>query len=157
MQLIFEVETEKAMIRLGELVGRQLRPGYLLFLFGELGAGKTTFTKGIALGMGVEEPITSPTFQLIKSYQGRFLLNHLDLYRLNNPEELKVLDPEELVEEGVTVVEWGKLLLERLNPEYLEVEIEPQPGGFSREVRLRSRGKLYDRVLERIDHADLRN
>lgn len=157
MQVLINVESEFEMISLGELLGRQLQPGNLLFLFGDLGVGKTTLTKGIARGLGIEEPITSPTFQLIKSYQGRCPFNHLDLYRLQNSAELSVLDPEELVEEGVTVVEWGKLLLERLQPEYLEVEIAQRPGSLKREVRLRSQGAWYDRLLEGIKDVNLRN
>ena len=157
MQAIFNVATESEMIRLGELLGARLQPGNLLFLFGDLGAGKTTLTKGIAQGLGIVEPITSPTFQLVKTYSGRYTLNHLDLYRLEDPVELQVLDPAALVEEGVTVVEWGELLLKWLQPEYLEVVIHLQPGQHCRQVVLRAQGGIYERVIEGIKDADIRN
>lgn len=157
MQAIFNVTTESEMIRLGELLGARLQPGNLLFLFGDLGAGKTTLTKGIAQGLGIVEPITSPTFQLVKTYSGRYTLNHLDLYRLEEPDELKVLDPASLVEEGVTVVEWGELLLKWLQPEYLEVIIHLQPGQHCRQVIFRAQGEIYERVIEGIKDADIRN
>jgi tRNA threonylcarbamoyladenosine biosynthesis protein TsaE len=155
MQAMIKAPSEEAMVRLGEFLGKQAQPGDLLFLFGDLGAGKTTLTKGIARGLAIPEPITSPTFQLFKSYQGKQRLNHLDLYRLKNPAELDVLEPEALTEEGVTVVEWGVLLLERLRPEYLEVELQQTPGTTGRQVGLTPHGGHYHHFLEGIDHVDL--
>ena len=74
-----QIRSEQAMIELGELLGKRVVPGDLLFLSGDLGAGKTTLVKGIAKGMGISATITSPTFQLIKTYYGKYRLNHLDL------------------------------------------------------------------------------
>jgi tRNA threonylcarbamoyladenosine biosynthesis protein TsaE len=157
MRIMIMIQSEAAMLRLGEFLGRQARPGDLLFLFGDLGVGKTTLTRGIARGLGISGPVTSPTFQLVKSYQGEPCLNHLDLYRLKNPAELDVFDPEALVEEGVTVVEWGALLLERLQPEYLEVELQPVLGGPERRVILIPHGEGYFRFVEAVGHADFGN
>jgi tRNA threonylcarbamoyladenosine biosynthesis protein TsaE len=157
MQKLMAIQSEAAMLLLGEILGRQTRPGDLLFLFGDLGVGKTTLTKGIARGMAITEPVTSPTFQLVKSYQGDRCLNHLDLYRLKSRAELDVFDPEALVEEGVTVVEWGALLLERLQPEYLEVDLQQMPGQLNRQVGIIPHGERYHRFVEALDNVDLGN
>jgi tRNA threonylcarbamoyladenosine biosynthesis protein TsaE len=104
---VLEIRSEHEMLQLGSYIGERLKTGDLLFLSGDLGAGKTTLTKGIAKSLAINQEITSPTFQLKKSYQGRCLLNHLDLYRLQNEAELDILEPEELTEIGITVIEWG--------------------------------------------------
>jgi tRNA threonylcarbamoyladenosine biosynthesis protein TsaE len=157
MQVRLDINSESEMIRLGELLGLQSGPGDLLFLFGDLGAGKTTLTKGIARGLEVGEVVSSPTFQLVKRYQGRYTLNHLDLYRLNHPEELDVFEPEAMVEEGVTVVEWGSLLLDRLQQDHLEVEIRYHSGGRGRTVLLKAFGSRYQQWVERFNNVNFRN
>jgi tRNA threonylcarbamoyladenosine biosynthesis protein TsaE len=96
-------ETEAA----GEELGRRLRRGDLVLLRGELGAGKTTFVRGIARGCGSAAPVASPTFQLVRIYPGRLQLAHLDLYRLERGDELRDLGLEELLDQGAVVVEWG--------------------------------------------------
>lgn len=130
-------------------MGERLRPGDLLFLSGDPGAGKTTLTQGIARGLGVAGPVTSPTFQLKKSYRGRFRLIHLDLYRLERPEELEALEPDELTAEGITVVEWGDLLKQRLGGEYLEVRIDFGPAG-GRTVTFAPRGGRYRNLVKEL-------
>lgn len=96
-------ETEAA----GEELGRRLRKGDLVLLKGELGAGKTTFVRGIARGCGSVAPVASPTFQLVRIYPGRVQLAHVDLYRLEKGGELRDLGLEELLDAGAVVVEWG--------------------------------------------------
>lgn len=145
---IFMIESAKQLINLGESLGKLMEPGDLLFLFGELGAGKTTLTKGIAKGLGVADPITSPTFQLKKTYQGRTVFNHLDLYRLRSLLELDIIEPDELVEEGVTVVEWGRLLLDKLQPDFLEIQIDIGADPLKREVIFKPHGLRYRKLLE---------
>lgn len=149
------LKTAELTYEMGKLLGERAKPGDLLFLFGELGAGKTTLTQGIASGLGVTVPVTSPTFQLLKSYQGRHPLYHLDLYRIKSGRELDILEPEELAETGVMVVEWGQLLLERLQPTYLEITLEYAPDGTGRIATLNSKGPEYDRFLESLNHAHL--
>ncbi len=94
----------------GERVGGTLRAGDLLLLDGPLGAGKTTFVRGLARGVGSEAHVASPTFQLVRVYPGRIALAHVDLYRLEAPAELRDLGLEELLDEGAVVVEWGDRL-----------------------------------------------
>lgn len=99
-------ETELAGRRLGE----RLQRGDIVLLSGELGAGKTTFVRGVAQGIGSEASVASPTFQLVRVYPGRVQLAHVDLYRVENPRELADLGLEELAEQGAVVVEWGERL-----------------------------------------------
>ena len=91
----------------GEELGRRLRPGDLILLTGPLGAGKTTFVRGLARGAGSEAQVASPTFQLVRIYPGRVQLAHVDLYRVKAAGELADLGLDELIDEGAVVVEWG--------------------------------------------------
>ncbi len=120
-------ETEAA----GEELGRRLRAGDLVLLKGELGAGKTTFVRGMARGSGSAAPVASPTFQLVRIYPGRLQLAHVDLYRLEKGDGLRDLDLEELLDAGAAVVEWG----ERIDsPTAALVSIE-HLGGDRRRIR----------------------
>jgi tRNA threonylcarbamoyladenosine biosynthesis protein TsaE len=96
-------ETEAAGLELGQA----LQAGDIVLLTGELGAGKTTFVRGVARGTGSTAPVASPTFQLVRVYPGRVQLAHVDLYRIENPIELADLGLEELADSGAVVVEWG--------------------------------------------------
>jgi tRNA threonylcarbamoyladenosine biosynthesis protein TsaE len=96
--------------RLGMLLGQRLRQGDVVLLVGELGAGKTTFVRGVAEGTGSSADVASPTFQLVRIYPGRVQLAHVDLYRVENDAELRDLGLEELAERGAVVVEWGERL-----------------------------------------------
>lgn len=94
---------------LGARLGRQARPGDVIALYGELGAGKTCLIQGIAAGLGVTEAVTSPTFVLIAEYAGRLPFYHVDLYRLERLEEIEALGLEEILDgDGVTAVEWAE-------------------------------------------------
>lgn len=120
-------ETEAA----GEELGRRLRTGDLVLLKGELGAGKTTFVRGMARGSGSAAAVASPTFQLVRIYPGRLQLAHVDLYRLEKSDELRDLGLEELLDAGAVVVEWG----ERIDsPTAALVSIE-HLGGDRRRIR----------------------
>lgn len=116
---------------LGEGLGKRLRIGDVVLLTGELGAGKTTFVRGVARGAGSVAPVASPTFQLVRVYPGRVQLAHVDLYRIEHSAELGDLGLEELAGEGAVVIEWG----DRLEvPVSALIEIE-HLGGDRRLVR----------------------
>lgn len=154
---VLQIRSDQAMIDLGEFLGERVKPGDLLFLSGELGAGKTTLVKGIAKGMGIGSEITSPTFQLLKTYQGKFSLNHLDLYRLSSEAEMEILELEEIAPEGVTVIEWGDLIKDRLFNEYLEIVIGFGDLVTSRRVTLIPSGERYERLTEELKNVDFRS
>lgn len=99
----------------------RLRTGDLVLLAGELGAGKTTFVRGVARGTGSIAPVASPTFQLVRVYPGRLQLAHVDLYRIENLAELGDLGLDELLVQGAVVVEWGDRLVA---PEAALIELE---------------------------------
>lgn len=102
------------------------KPGDLLLLAGDLGAGKTAFVQGFAHGLGVTEPVTSPAFVLARSYPGRLTLLHLDVYRLEHIQELHDLGISELLDDGgVTVIEWGDVVAPALPADFLEVRMSP--------------------------------
>ncbi|MCE5334162.1 MAG: tRNA (adenosine(37)-N6)-threonylcarbamoyltransferase complex ATPase subunit type 1 TsaE [Desulfobacteraceae bacterium] len=115
----FDSPCEECSLLLGQKIGELLLPGDILALWGELAAGKTLLTRGIALGLGVspETRVTSPTFTIINEYSGRLHLYHLDLYRLSGPDDLEDLPWEEtLFGSGVAVIEWPDRL-ERFLPD----------------------------------------
>lgn len=115
----------------GERLGKRLRAGDVVLLTGELGAGKTTFVRGVTRGAGSAAPVASPTFQLVRIYPGRLQLAHVDLYRVGHSAELADLGLEELADHGAVVIEWG----ERLEvPGSALIEIE-HLGGDRRLIR----------------------
>ncbi|HET6394174.1 MAG TPA: tRNA (adenosine(37)-N6)-threonylcarbamoyltransferase complex ATPase subunit type 1 TsaE [Blastococcus sp.] len=110
---------------LGRALAEVLTPGDLVVLVGPLGAGKTALTQGIGAGLGVREPVTSPTFVISRVHRGgRVPLVHVDAYRLGGVADVDDLDLDASTEESVTVVEWGQGLVERLTDEHLEVRLD---------------------------------
>jgi len=117
---------EKTLI-LGDQLGKCLKPGDIVLLFGDLGAGKTTLTQGICQGLGLNqgEYIRSPTFTLVNLYQGRIPINHIDLYRLDSFAEIETLGLEEyLFSNSVSLIEWSEKLRQKSDPGNLELGIE---------------------------------
>ncbi|MBI1350557.1 MAG: tRNA (adenosine(37)-N6)-threonylcarbamoyltransferase complex ATPase subunit type 1 TsaE [Actinomycetales bacterium] len=120
------VPTAQAMRELGATMGRACAPGDVLVLAGDLGAGKTTFTQGLARGLGVEEAITSPTFVIAREHpnpSGGPALLHVDAYRVGSALELDDLDLSGDVEASVVVVEWGRGIAEGLSATRTDVDI----------------------------------
>ena len=129
------VHSPQEMQELGRALARLLRPGDLVMLTGELGAGKTTLTRGLGEGLGVRGAVTSPTFVIARvhpSLDAGPPLVHVDAYRLGSFAEVEDLDLEASLEEAVTVVEWGEGKAEGLAPDRLEVVLRRARGGESR-------------------------
>jgi tRNA threonylcarbamoyladenosine biosynthesis protein TsaE len=117
-------------IALGEKIGSMLKKGDVIALQGTLAAGKTTITKGIALALGIDEDVTSPTFTLISEYSGTMPLYHMDVYRLDTTEDFVSLGVEELLYgDGVCVVEWSEKVMNELPPTTIIVKLEAMGDG----------------------------
>lgn len=139
---------------LGRLIGRLLPSAAVLLLTGDLGAGKTCLTQGVAQGLDVppDEPVTSPTFTLMNRYSGRVPLNHFDLYRLAGTDDLLDLGFEEYLSgDGVTVVEWADRASD-LSVDALHLHLA-HAGENSRQATFRVRGEMYEGLLERLKNA----
>jgi tRNA threonylcarbamoyladenosine biosynthesis protein TsaE len=122
--LTLDTRGEEATRRFGVRLGRAGRPGDVILLQGDLGAGKTRLAQGIGRGLDVDTWVNSPTFVLISEYDGRLRLYHADLYRLDDPREVRELHLGEQAREGVLVVEWPERGSEHLPAEHLLVRIE---------------------------------
>ena len=111
---------------LGKKIGQQAKPGDVYTLIGDLGVGKTVFTKGFAAGLGIQEDISSPTFTILQLYEeGRLPLYHFDVYRIEEPEEMEEIGYEEyFYGQGVCLVEWASLVEEIIPPEAVWITIE---------------------------------
>ena len=130
-------------LNLGKKIGDVLKPGDILLLVGDLGAGKTTFTQGLAEGLGVDEFVNSPTFVIINEYfSGHLPLYHMDLYRLEDEAQLYDLGVEEyFFGNGVSVVEWPEIALSLLPKAYTRLTFLRE--GQGREVKITTRGNDY--------------
>lgn len=139
---------------IGQRLAKFLRPGDIISLEGDLGAGKTVFSQGIAKGLGIEEGVTSPTFTLIQEYHsGRVPLYHMDVYRLNSSQEMDNLGYEEyFYGEGITVIEWGNLVADILPEEFLKIQINQ--GNEGREICFFPQGRHYEQLVEELTGHD---
>ena len=111
--MIFYCQSVEETQDLAKKLARNINPGITISLIGDLGTGKTTFTKGFARQLGIKDHVTSPTFKLISEYQGKkYKLNHIDAYRMNGPEDFLNIGGEEylLSKNSITIIEWGDLL-----------------------------------------------
>ena len=149
MEKVIRINSLEETIELGNRLGRVLKPNMLITLSGDLGAGKTTFTKGIGQGLEIKKIINSPTFTILKQYSGRLKLSHFDAYRLENHDE--ELGFEEMFEGGgVSVIEWAEFIGDILPVERLEINISIQDDN-SRVFTFRPIGKQYEDIVKEID------
>jgi tRNA threonylcarbamoyladenosine biosynthesis protein TsaE len=125
MQLTSTSATQTRAI--GVALGSQLRAGDVVVLTGDLGTGKTVVAQGIATALGVEEPVVSPTFTLVREYEGRLPFRHLDVYRLDHVQEAIDLGLAEMLDDGVVVIEWGEGVAELLPLDRVEVTLALLP------------------------------
>lgn len=142
-----EAHTEAIASSLADIV----QAGDVITLTGELGVGKTHFTKGLAKGLGITERVTSPTFTIVKEYEGRLPLYHLDVYRLEHSDEDIGFD-EYFYGDGVAVIEWAQFIGAFLPEEYLSITIE-RTGDTAREITVEAVGKKYEPYIEKLEEA----
>ena len=142
-------QTRAVAAALGEL----LVAGDLVLLVGDLGAGKTAFVQGLARGLEVEEPVTSPTFTIVQEYAGRLPLTHVDVYRLERVQDLYDLGLEERGDRGVTVVEWGDLVEQAVPAEHLVIRIEPGAADTERVLELSCHGPRWRGRQDALERA----
>jgi tRNA threonylcarbamoyladenosine biosynthesis protein TsaE len=131
-------------LELARAVAELLRPGDVVSLVGELGAGKTVFARGVARALGVTELVVSPTFTIVREYEGRVPLVHVDVYRIDAVQELHDLGFEEVVrDDAVTLVEWGDRIDGLLPGDRLDVRLAPGAADDERVVEIEGHGHSW--------------
>lgn len=109
----------------GEMLGKKLTAGTVICLEGDLGVGKTVFVKGVAKGLGVTEPVSSPTFTIVQEYEGRIPFYHFDVYRIEDPDEMDEIGFEDYLDRGgACLIEWAGIIRERIPKEACWIRIE---------------------------------
>ena len=146
MKHIIKTTSVEETQKVAYIIGQNVKKGMVLTLEGDLGAGKTTFTKGLAKGLEIKRNVNSPTFTIIKEYQGRLPLYHMDVYRLESGAEDMGLD-DYLFGEGVCVVEWASMIEDILPKERLDIKVYRE-GENSRRIELTPIGEFYESVKE---------
>ncbi len=138
--MIFDSLCEADTFELGVKIGKEAKPGEVYTLIGDLGVGKTAFTKGVAAGLGITEPISSPTFTIVQVYEeGRIPFYHFDVYRIGDVEEMEEIGYEDyFYGDGVTLIEWANLIEDILPKEYRRITIEKdlEKGFDYRKIRI---------------------
>lgn len=143
-----KTSSEKETLTVASRLALLVKPGDVITLNGELGTGKTTFTKGIASGLGVKEMVTSPTFTIVKEYEGELPLYHMDAYRLEHSEE-DIGFFEYFHGSGVTVVEWAQFIEVFLPTERLNIEMKYIDEN-SRQIIFNPIGNHYERIATQL-------
>lgn len=145
MTKIIETFSDEETRQLAYDIASQVVPGTVITLIGDLGVGKTVFAGGFAKGLGIDEPISSPTFTIVQSYDGgRLTLNHFDVYRIGDSEEMDEIGFDDYVfGDGVCLIEWANLISDIMPDEYTEILIEKNPSkGFDyRKITITEFGK----------------
>lgn len=122
---IYDTNSAEETFALGKQLGEQAKKGDIFCLSGDLGVGKTVFTKGFAVGLGITEPVNSPTFTIVQEYNGRIPFYHFDVYRIEEPEEMDEIGYEEyFFGEGACMIEWAELIEELIPKEAVHILIE---------------------------------
>jgi tRNA threonylcarbamoyladenosine biosynthesis protein TsaE len=142
------MNNENETIQLGEKLAKHLAPGDVITLDGDLGAGKTTFSKGLAKGLGVKRTVNSPTYTIVKEYRGRMPFYHMDVYRLEGQDE-DIGFEEYFNGEGVSVVEWSQFIKDFLPEERLEIFIK-KVDETKREFQLIPKGSRFEEICKEL-------
>ncbi len=149
--LVLRSHSARETARIGSALGQYAEAGDVFLLSGELGAGKTCLTQGIAKGLGVDEYVRSPTFVLVSVHQGRLPLYHIDIYRLDEVAEVVDLGLEEyLAGDGVSVIEWASKALEVFPQPYMLVTLTYK-GENERLIQLEARGERHESLLSQVE------
>jgi tRNA threonylcarbamoyladenosine biosynthesis protein TsaE len=136
--------------RIGKILGRCLEKGTVLCLDGDLGVGKTALTQFIAKEFGVNEYITSPTFNIIKEYEGKLPFYHMDVYRIDLEDDMYDLGYDEYIySEGVTIIEWSHKIIGILPDERINIEIQ-RLDDTRRIITLNGKGRVYEKIAEEL-------
>ena len=124
--MVIETRSAKKTFLLGEKIGKEARAGQVYTLIGDLGVGKTVFTQGMAKGLGIKEPVSSPTFTIVQVYEeGRLPFYHFDVYRIGDVEEMDEIGFDDYIYgDGVSLIEWANLIEEILPEKRTEIIIE---------------------------------
>jgi len=136
---------------IGEKLGALVNSGDIICLTGDLGTGKTHFVKGFAKGLKIEDSITSPTFTIVNEYQGRLKLNHFDVYRVSDPDEIEAIGFDEYIfSSAVSIIEWSNYIEELIPEESLRINIVkvPEKGDNYREIEISYTGERYNYAKE---------
>ena len=145
--LTFHTSSPEETQSLARRLGRACRGGEVFLLIGNLGAGKTCFTQGLAKGLDVDEYVHSPTFVLVSEYHGRRTIHHIDLYRIEStPEAVDLGLDDYFNSDAVSVVEWADKAAQAMPPEHLRVEMT-DAGGTERDMKFTAHGKRYEELL----------
>ena len=146
--LIMKTESREETWQLGEKLGRLVQPDMVFLLQGDLGAGKTTLTQGIANGLDITRNVTSPTVNILTIYHGRMPLYHIDAYRMEGVSQDLGLD-EFLDDDGLTVIEWSQFMPNLVPDQYLRISIHLLDGD-AREFIFEAIGERYEKLLEEL-------
>ena len=124
--MVTETRSPEETYELGKKIGQQARPGQVYTLTGDLGVGKTVFTQGVAAGLGITEPVSSPTFTIVQIYEeGRLPIYHFDVYRIGDIEEMEEIGYDDyFFGEGICLIEWAELIEEILPKDRISITIE---------------------------------
>ncbi len=139
---------------IGEKIGKIISTGTVICLYGDLGAGKTFFVKNLAKGLGINEEVTSPTFNIMNVYDGKLPLYHFDLYRLEQEQELDDIGFFDYVEEpdGIVVIEWADKFGECLPDDYISLTIEHmEESPQERKLIFDVRGSVYTKLFQEVE------
>ncbi|GAB6158458.1 tRNA (adenosine(37)-N6)-threonylcarbamoyltransferase complex ATPase subunit type 1 TsaE [Desulfotomaculum varum] len=138
--------------QLGQKMAGLLQAGDIICLNGDLGAGKTAFSQGVAEGLGINGPVTSPTFTLINEYEGRLPLYHFDVYRLEGPADMEDLGYEEyFYGQGVCLIEWAQRVADILPEQRLDICLTREEGAAAvRRISFQPKGERYQQLLKEL-------
>lgn len=152
-------KNETETIELAKKLAKLVKPGMTILLLGDLGAGKTTFTKGIGEGLGIQRIIKSPTYTIVREYMdGSLPLYHIDLYRLEEEDVANLALDEYFNGEGLSVVEWPSVSPDDLPAEVLEISLERDLDDLNlRTIRMKAKGSHYEELLAEFENHYFKN